>query len=1097
MSKINIRESLNRLDIKTDNKYDLRNTYDCSIISDDKKKELAEALNKNASAKTISRILGESLYPIFMIEFIDDGRVYQEEYEAYDSKDAVEQFRMDYPREDGYEIKYIYKLTPEGYERIELYESLDDEVLYENDKFKIIYDGQFYNLIGKENNEIYALYYNLDDAKDDAIKDPFYESLTESLDLSEVEEVKELPFDNKRVNNLRGIFSTKDLVDALNKTGLDKFKIRTSRLKNVSQGDIKDAWMDLKRKGWSVSITRDDSLKGFNEVYVFEKTINESLNEAINAKDSMVAQEFNYTMQYGDQSSDVNAAVIIIPGGLMINGEPADLTVYAEDENGEVINFKSVEEANDWINKYKDDVEFHIEQGNELHATPSAYYNSFEESLAEAKKVGSNKISQGMNLPGKNFELVKITDGIVSSKDRYECIIYSKELDSNKDYGFYQGEVIFEYDDPQLIDNVFPDEGTKVKLAIYKVPEDDPDHDWTGDYFVDYIDETNESLAEDFSEVEIKAVNDWNNRKRRKYGYKYYPEKYYGNFNIYIDGYKLYYPEDIDYSDSLADTVAYLKSKIKSGEIEFAVITDDDIYYPHTDEHVELWRSDNRFGEENYGYNPDIIRFYKNKSYNEDLDEEQLYKIVCKSGASEWPFESALSYEDAEKIVDYYNGRWIDERGFEWSMEIEEDDESTERVYPFDESLKEDTGDFDKWLADLMNEPDEYVMGFNEWLLDKYGVTSDDMTDDDYDYYFKKYVVDYYRNTEEGKDYPIPESLEEDNEDEEDFEYDDSDEVEEGVYFFADGENYAWVERIAGPVHLDFDNWAVWSAREIVPIQDFIIRKNEQGGYDIDKDAYIAAINSKPIVYFVVDEDTGFIDWGPVENQTEAQDFLNSKIEDYENDEELEIEEESLHEKKEDNIRYFPKLTAKETSFFHKEGDWDILGKENSIYHVNIIACDKYDRDGKRKTKSIEDNDTEFLRKYGYTTEKSARNSVRNLEDDFDIEIIKVDLDNLQESLQESKAIKNDDDFEVTLHYDDIGDGKEYDYKLGYDEVVSYLKEIAWSNGDGPEDASEDEYLEWVMDNFDELAGKYESNVLNYFESEASQYEYDHRNDEP
>ena len=102
-----------------------------------------------------------------------------------------------------------------------------------------------------------------------------------------------------------------------------------------------------------------------------------------------------------------------------------------------------------------------------------------------------------------------------------------------------------------------------------------------------------------------------------------------------------------------------------------------------------------------------------------------------------------------------------------------------------------------------------------------------------------------------------------------------------------------------------------------------------------------------------------------------------------------------------------------------------------------------------------------------------------------------------QDSLTESKAIKNDDDFEVTLHYDDIGNGKEYDYKLGYDEVVSYLKELAWSNGDGPEDASEDEYLEWVMDNFDELADKYELNVLNYFESEASQYEYDHRNDEP
>ena len=105
--------------------------------------------------------------------------------------------------------------------------------------------------------------------------------------------------------------------------------------------------------------------------------------------------------------------------------------------------------------------------------------------------------------------------------------------------------------------------------------------------------------------------------------------------------------------------------------------------------------------------------------------------------------------------------------------------------------------------------------------------------------------------------------------------------------------------------------------------------------------------------------------------------------------------------------------------------------------------------------------------------------------------------ENLNGSLKESKSIKNTGDYEVTLHYDDIGDGKEYDYTLGYDEVVDYLKELAWANGDGPEDLNEDEYLEWVMDNFDELADKYELNVLNYFESKASQYEYDHRYDEP
>ena len=218
--------------------------------------------------------------------------------------------------------------------------------------------------------------------------------------------------------------------------------------------------------------------------------------------------------------------------------------------------------------------------------------------------------------------------------------------------------------------------------------------------------------------------------------------------------------------------------------------------------------------------------------------------------------------------------------------------------------------------------------------------------------------------------------------------------VEEGDTFIEDGREWSWIERIAGPIHLDFDNWSVWSARDWDYIEEkvkpLLINKEE-----FNVEVLTKIYDEAEVAYFVVDEDTGFIDWGPVETSTEAQDFLNGKVEDYENDEEYE---------------------------------------------------------------------------------------------EIEIE---------EESLTESRAIKNDGDYEVTLHYDDIGNGKEYDYTLGYDEVVSYLKEVAWANGDGPEDLNEDEYLEWVMDNFDELSDKYELNVLNYFESEASQYEYGHRYDEP
>lgn len=119
----------------------------------------------------------------------------------------------------------------------------------------------------------------------------------------------------------------------------------------------------------------------------------------------------------------------------------------------------------------------------------------------------------------------------------------------------------------------------------------------------------------------------------------------------------------------------------------------------------------------------------------------------------------------------------------------------------------------------------------------------------------------------------------------EDFDDNDFDEdgVEEGNRFFADGKDYTWDERIAGPIHIDFDNWAVWSAVESVNILDYATEKPD-GGYDIDKDAFMKAYMDAPVVYFVVDEDTGFIDWGPCDTDIEAKDFLNGKQDDWDDE---------------------------------------------------------------------------------------------------------------------------------------------------------------------------------------------------------------------
>lgn len=88
--------------------------------------------------------------------------------------------------------------------------------------------------------------------------------------------------------------------------------------------------------------------------------------------------------------------------------------------------------------------------------------------------------------------------------------------------------------------------------------------------------------------------------------------------------------------------------------------------------------------------------------------------------------------------------------------------------------------------------------------------------------------------------------------------------VTAGNQFIEDGYTWMWFKQCGDTVHLDFDNWAVWWAYR---------REDED-----DEDS--AAISG----FFVVDTDTGFIDWGPCDTVKEAQEFLQSKVNDWEND---------------------------------------------------------------------------------------------------------------------------------------------------------------------------------------------------------------------
>lgn len=502
--------------------------------------------------------------------------------------------------------------------------------------------------------------------------------------------------------------------------------------------------------------------------------------------------------------------------------------------------------------------------------------------------------------------------------------------------------------------------------------------------------------------------------------------------------------------------------------------------------------------------------------------EEQLYKVVISSGATKRNFESALYEDEAEGIVNYYGGRWIDENGFEWSMYVEEDNDSTEHAMVDDgqsfESLKEASygGAYDieddmyftkeeivefadevcVYLEDIFgyqyNISDVYMDGPRKLyiniydnnyievestfdidmrkirkpsdLFKFYGLDienwfqkafareyrdaglDESLTEDTikqkgeslneqkyssgnyfitvdktgmgphYSLYYQHPHSDYdglmfivdgygYDNFKEKLSkfstvYPnedvqnllknikknVPglqdESLKEAIDDEIDLDYEtdfDDNEVEEGNHVFADGEEYVWVERIAGPIYLDFDKWAVWSARVFVDPRDFMTIHSDGKNYDFDGDAFKEKAMAAPIVYFVVEEDTGFIDWGPVESRIEAQDFLNGKQEDWDNDE-----------------------------------------------------------------------------YYGESLEKNL-----------------------------------DEWYVHTLHYEDIGNGREYDYEVDHEEVLDYLSEIAIDEEDAPEDT--EEYLKWVEDNFDELFNKYKYEIEEHFREDASQEEYNRR----
>lgn len=153
---------------------------------------------------------------------------------------------------------------------------------------------------------------------------------------------------------------------------------------------------------------------------------------------------------------------------------------------------------------------------------------------------------------------------------------------------------------------------------------------------------------------------------------------------------------------------------------------------------------------------------------------------------------------------------------------------------------------------------------------------------------------------------------------------DDYDGIEAGHQFIEDGHEWTLFKQCGETVHLDFDNWAVWWAYRP----------------EIDGDENSTAISG----FFVIDVDTGFIDWGPCDTVEEAQQFLQSKVNDWENDD---LDESKLTEKKysEETYKRTETILRDLTDNFTKEGRFTLPKDVNSTACEDILS-DHYESSG-------------------------------------------------------------------------------------------------------------------------------------------------------
>lgn len=175
-----------------------------------------------------------------------------------------------------------------------------------------------------------------------------------------------------------------------------------------------------------------------------KKVIKETLNTL---SYNFVAKPFNYTIQCDGESTDVNCAVVVIPDGLKIGDTTIDATIHCMSENGEELNFNTVEEAQDWIDNFGSNSTLKV-VGSDLCAVPNGFdieensTSSFDiESDSSDESVGNNEeslvVEELQNVLQKNK---KLEQKIITLNERLS-VCYAKESNYEEQVANLKGNI--------------------------------------------------------------------------------------------------------------------------------------------------------------------------------------------------------------------------------------------------------------------------------------------------------------------------------------------------------------------------------------------------------------------------------------------------------------------------------------------------------------------------------------------------------------------------------------------------------------------------------------------------------------------------------